>query len=377
MDGRHNLFEYADRELSQDGFLLWLLNNFDSEEEDVRFFSNGFIAALCGPSFPKEVKITAIETWAQWKKIDVLAEITLGNGEKHLLAIEDKTFSEVHNRRGKDKTQLAYYNRCIKEKMEELSVSEKHSHKIFYKTSLVSEEEKNEVKAAEWQWLDLEGIKGVFEELSHNYHEAIKNAILLSYIDHLKKLDGLIYHLADDTQSWGKVGWGNYITQNWPSTIDPQDDPRIRWCGSGYWHGTYAWLVFVIKSPSLEGIYNRFFSKAAEKSYLHIQLSMEFRFSQDGKDLWDVRPKLRIRKAFPQEEGPEKHQDFNTRESKEDKDCTDEMLKLLELRLSSLFDIRKWKKESYQSQNKLNTTTASSFKADLDKYIRAINEIHK
>jgi len=377
MDERHNLFEYADRELSQDGFLLWLLNNFDSEEGDVRFFSNGFIAALCGPSFPKEVKITAIETWAQWKKIDVLAEITLGNGEKHLLAIEDKTFSEVHNRRGKDETQLAYYNRCLNEKLKNLKIPEANCHKVFYKTDSVSEEEEKEVRQAQWGQKDLKDIIALFGQLAKDYAKSISNAILDSYLQRLETLDHQTYDLPENTASWGKVGWRNYLAETLVPLFTPEKNPLIRWCGYDFWNGIYMWMAFAINCPALKKIYEDVYPNKQNEHFLNLQLSMDFRFSDDGRTLQDVWPKLKIRKEFLNEtEERRKHRPFET-SNNDDQQFIEIAEKLLIDKLSPLFNITKWKNTSYTAREKIDTRTKTSLREEIEKYVTAISTIGK
>jgi hypothetical protein len=375
MDERHNLFEYADRELSQDGFLLWLLNNFDSEEEDVRFFSNGFIAALCGPSFPKEVKITAIETWAQWKKIDVLAEITLENGEKHLLAIEDKTFSDVHSRRGKDETQLAYYNHCLDDRLKDLQIPDANCHKVFYKTSSVSKEEEKEVRQAQWGQKDLKGIISVFAQLTKDCAKPIGNAILDAYLGHLEKISHQTYDLPENTASWGKVGWNNYLEETLVPAFAPEKNTQIRWCGYRFWNGIYMWVAFAINCPTLKKIYEDVYPDKKNEHFLNLQLSMDFRFSDDGHTLQDVWPKLKIRKEFLNEtEEKRKHRPFDS-SNHDDQKFIERVEKFLVDGISPLFKMTKWKSTSYTAREKINTETRDSVRSEIEKYVTAINRI--
>jgi hypothetical protein len=373
MSNNHNLFDYADRELSQDGFLLWLINNFDSEEEDVHFFSNGFLASLCGLSSSKETKITAIETKAQWKKIDVLAEITLENGEKHLLAIEDKTFSEVHTRRGKDETQLAYYNRCLKD----WKIPEVYCHKVFYKTSPISEEEEKEVQQAQWSQKDLKGIVALFAQLKKDYAKPVTNAILAAYLEHLEELDRKTYHLPDDTASWGKVGWHNYLTETLVPAFTPEKDKRIRWCGYGFWNGIYVWVAFAINCPTLKEIYEKAYPNKENEHFLDIQLSMDFRFSDDGRTLQEVWPKLKICKEFRNEtEEKNKHRRFDPSQDEDNKFIKDVEDLLIDT-LSPLFNMTKWKKTSYTARKKIDTSTATSLSEEIEKYVATISTIRK
>ena len=45
-----NLFDYAKKELSQDGFLMWLIDSYNDENEEIRNVSRSFIEFLTGIS---------------------------------------------------------------------------------------------------------------------------------------------------------------------------------------------------------------------------------------------------------------------------------------------------------------------------------------
>lgn len=60
----------------------------------------------------QNVEIVKVEVWRQWKSIDVVAEVTIKvNGliEQHLVVIEDKAYTMVHN------NQLTRYRQTVEE----------------------------------------------------------------------------------------------------------------------------------------------------------------------------------------------------------------------------------------------------------------------
>ena len=100
---RTNLFHYAQKELSQDAVICWLIDwarkkkSDDPEKEELRRCGRKFVQTLLkhGREKPVELRegIETIEIHPQEKHIDVLARI---NG-KHVLLIEDKTNSRDHS----------------------------------------------------------------------------------------------------------------------------------------------------------------------------------------------------------------------------------------------------------------------------------------
>lgn len=169
-----NLFDYAKKELSQDGFLMWLIDSYDDENEEIKNASRSFIEFLTGIS--KNEKI--IEVWVkpQWCKIDVTAFITTDKKEKVALFIEDKTMSCEHN-------QLEAYNRSI----DNIETWEKGKLtkivKIYYKTSVMEDWESTKVKDAGWKECTFSKINDFWI----NYKKS-SNLIISQYAQHVCKL---------------------------------------------------------------------------------------------------------------------------------------------------------------------------------------------
>lgn len=91
-----NIFDYAEKELSQDGFLCWLLESFEDPVigEAARNLIFEF-AKLAGFQIDKE-KIKDVKTGRQYKHMDVTVDFTI-DGKPYLIVIEDKTNSQEHN----------------------------------------------------------------------------------------------------------------------------------------------------------------------------------------------------------------------------------------------------------------------------------------
>lgn len=137
-----NLFDFATKELSQDAFIRWLFENY--EDNTIKIVLNDFIEFLLG----KRVEIKSVYTESQHKSIDIYIEITLVNGQKEYIYIEDKTFSNEHS-------QLIAYNNVINEDLKKNQMTKDKAHKIFYKTSDVKEWESQRVVDAGWEQFDI------------------------------------------------------------------------------------------------------------------------------------------------------------------------------------------------------------------------------
>lgn len=179
-----NLFDYATKELSQDAFLRWLFENYNCENENIKRVCRTFFAEFTNDEFTKERKlnfeeISELRTQAQWKYIDVSIWFTCA-GKKYLIVIEDKTISEEHN-------QLETYNTKIAEYLNKSNFDIEHVFKVFYKTSKISNEEKERIKRA--QWKEIFDITRIYNMLKDE--EKTGSEVLDYYIEYIKSLNKL------------------------------------------------------------------------------------------------------------------------------------------------------------------------------------------
>lgn len=160
-----NLFDYATKELSQDAFLMWMFDSW--EDKDLQPVVENLIRKFCNKEF-KEIR--NIEVQPQWHKIDVSIHFDADGVKQHIF-IEDKTTSLEHN-------QLSVYSGEIKKEYDD-----NNCYKVFYKTSLISPQEKERIYNAEWVNIyDVFDICDFFSKFSDT-----KNIILSQYIEHIKK----------------------------------------------------------------------------------------------------------------------------------------------------------------------------------------------
>ena len=102
-----NIFRFATKELSQDGFFTWLLHwadgNCAQHDPELCETAKDFVRLLLGQT--PEFEIFKIEAGRQWNNIDIWAEIN----DEYFLAIEDKTNTGEHSE------QLERYKRIATE----------------------------------------------------------------------------------------------------------------------------------------------------------------------------------------------------------------------------------------------------------------------
>ena len=192
-----NLFDFATKELSQDAFLRWLFENY--KEDDLKETCKVLFKKFTNDELTFE-NVTNLTTEAQWKKIDVTINFTIGE-EKYFIAIEDKTSSKEHN-------QLEKYN----DEISKLNYKPSNVYKIFYKTNLMDKDEINNIKNKGWKVFNIEDIYNMFPK-----NKRKGNLILNNYIDHISN----VYDMARRTvggksippSQWSLIGWNSFFNE--------------------------------------------------------------------------------------------------------------------------------------------------------------------
>ena len=116
-----NLFKFATSELSQDAFILWLLEwanpNCATEDKALHETAQEFVRLLLNN---KDLTIKSVNTTRQKNHIDVFAIVN----EKYAIIIEDKTDTSEHN------NQLERYEKWV---IEQKEYSALETHIVYYK----------------------------------------------------------------------------------------------------------------------------------------------------------------------------------------------------------------------------------------------------
>jgi hypothetical protein len=216
-----NLFEFATKELSQDAFLRWLFENWNCEEEDVKEASRSLITEILKKEVDFE-KIAQFNTSAQERNIDLLIKFVIDE-VFYLIVIEDKTYSFSHD------DQLIKYKSYV-----DNNITRINAQYIYYKTNIISSDERNDVEQKGWEVFDINLIYGIFSKLSR-----VKNNILADYVEHIKKLYmDLTQQLPLLVKNWNPNHWTNFYHNN-----DLKIPEGIHF-GYGNFRSQYIYLVF-------------------------------------------------------------------------------------------------------------------------------------
>lgn len=193
-----NLFKFATKELSQDAFLCWFLENFDDPK--IGQFSRQFIKDI----LKINEEVCEIKTEQQVNKIDITAKVCVGNNKNidqpdYLVIIEDKTTSSAHT------SQLTTYAKVVEKRKTESNNPKLR--RIFYKVDLSSEDDKKEIEEANkylrvdvkspedelWKAYYIDEIYSFFSKLGSTDSE-----ILYGYIEHIS---GIYKDLVETPES--------------------------------------------------------------------------------------------------------------------------------------------------------------------------------
>jgi hypothetical protein len=228
MMDNNNIFKYALKELSQDAFLMWLFNNWNSKHPDVRKASLRLLCKMIDIPYDNYINITDLRTIAQRQKIDILVDFKIDD-KKYIIVIEDKINSFEHDE------QLFKYRKYV------LDYFKDYDKKafIFYKSSLMSRQEIQDINNQYWTVFDIHMIYKIFfnSDIKANHY------LLKSYRDYIKEnYELLMNDLPDNIAIWHAKQWQNFAFN---STWELPNDISMRYDN---YRNLYIFFAFHIKN---------------------------------------------------------------------------------------------------------------------------------
>lgn len=211
-----NLFDYATSELSQDAFLLWLLNwanPFDQqkivlnyEQKCLHEAAQGFVRMLL--DMPTDWPINSVKCYKQKYNIDVLAVVN-GQYGQYALIIEDKTDTKEHGK------QIVTYTEALK-KDENFKILERRC--IYYKSG---NESSHSIEKLSKFYSDPEleiSLKTILRkdviDLFTPYVNTIKDSIFVDYFNHLQKIENLTNsYQTEHAGEWKEEAWQGFYME--------------------------------------------------------------------------------------------------------------------------------------------------------------------
>lgn len=279
-----NLFDYATKELSQDAFLLWFLDNWN--EEEIGEHSIGFINRLTGLSLRKEdinPDRRKTKVWSQVKYMDVGFDIFLKNGEHYLIVIEDKTDTKEHH-------QLTDYD----EVMAKWQSSDNHSgiFKIYYKTYPISSDERERISHAnelnekngrpKWRIIEQSEIEEWFRPLIES-----ESQVLSDYSKHVCKLIEQTRAFPEgDPQEWNFLQWLSFFKEGVCQLVEQKmpDEERGKWHSEDWiYRGKVLCVAFYYHKDARQEPLIEFTVREGSN---HLNAAIHITTEADGKWKW-------------------------------------------------------------------------------------------
>lgn len=190
-----NIFNIATKELSQDAFITWLLMWADpsNKKEDA-------LLNACGENFIKELMdlpdllISEVEAGRQWNNVDIWAEVN----RKHLIIIEDKTFTSEHS------GQLESYKAMA---LDYANTNNMDLHCIYLKTGSESSVYLQRIQNKGYK---IYSRKNLLDLL--NKHKEITNEIFLDFRDRMEQMEAAMSLFESRTiDKWDGQCWQGFF----------------------------------------------------------------------------------------------------------------------------------------------------------------------
>jgi hypothetical protein len=187
---RPNIFEISTKELTQDGFITWLLKWADSqnEEYDKTLHDCGvdFVKYLLKKQISEDIIVKKVEADRQWENVDIWVDVN----EKYFIIIEDKTFTSEHS------NQLETYKKKSQDWCNE------NNHKLICIYLKIGTEALSSLKIISEKGFSIIGRSDLIE-FFNNY--SISNAIYLDFVEKINNLENA--EKAFETKKIGNWDW--------------------------------------------------------------------------------------------------------------------------------------------------------------------------
>ncbi len=242
-----NLFKYATKELSQDAFLRWLFESYNSSDKDVKEASRNLLLQFINEGISNYEQDDIVELWtkAQDHKADISVLVKMNDGKAYGIIIEDKTYSNEHNQliRYKD---IFDKDRWWKENTNGMIY-------IFYKTSFIKQWEIDTVKNARWTLYDLDRIYEYWKKYSTS-----NNILLKWYSEHIKKMLELYNNeefVYETYPKYNAYGWFGFFNNVLKKKFEKDYKVYVEYSSYGYTYITFRPIMPIAEedgTPCLE-----------------------------------------------------------------------------------------------------------------------------
>ena len=190
-----NLFNYATSELSQDAFLLWLLDwanpVYKDADAQLNAAAKKFVCLLLG----KDIEISSVKCKKQMFHIDVFAVIN----NRYPLIIEDKTETKEHSK------QIKRYRDLVNNK----SKYPEPPHCVYYKSGNESMSNLNKLSTD----CNIIFRKQILDTLLP-FIGKTNNSIFVDYLYHIHELETITQsYLTEPAGEWKEEAWQGFYME--------------------------------------------------------------------------------------------------------------------------------------------------------------------
>ncbi len=285
-----NLFEYATKELSQDAFLRWLIENWnESDDKELQRASRGFLDFLTDNAYSHlDYEKAKIVTYAQVAHMDITIDVFPDKDKKlhDIIVIEDKTGSSEHN-------QLVDYNETLRKWKNQKDGNVRDIHKVFYKSGYLSDQDDKGIKKANegeestWKTKDIRDIWKFFKDYTNASSDVLRD--YSRYIERLHKAD--IGEIEEgNLEKLLPFEWECLINKWYPVSVLGKDEA---WVSS--YQGRYVSICYRIDFLN-KGVYKReSFTGGAtleifirEKKWFSAVLHHSFKVPERDDRAWNI-----------------------------------------------------------------------------------------
>lgn len=226
-----NFFSYAKTELTNDGFICWLLDWCKYPGAELYGVANDLLAVLLNKQ-ADSLHVTDLKIHQQYKNIDILLEI---NGE-FLIVIEDKIDSREHS------NQLAQY----KEVIETDFPSYKQENRNFIYLKIGDQSSYQAVESVGYRLVHREDLLRMFA--NHTY---IQHPLFRQYVDHLTAIQNQVGSYADlPVADWSARAWQGFYMELQSTKKLPQNHwGYVSNSNGGFWG--FWWNHTPFPSPAV------------------------------------------------------------------------------------------------------------------------------
>ena len=239
----NNLFALATKELSQDAFLRWLFENYDSDNPQVRKAAYTLLGAFTGLPLP-DGSIKALQTYAQEYNIDVIVDFCVDD-RRYLVAVEDKVFCGEHD------NQLWRYRKKLSDVKDSFRGRPyDKAFYVFYKTDIENEDDRKAAEHAGWKCWFIREI----HELFHRLPETADSEILDQYRAFIEYRYAKMSDISKaPVTEWDALDFRTYLLKEIVPTVK-ENIPHVfcewHW---GNWQGQYYSLLLTGK-PAVDDV---------------------------------------------------------------------------------------------------------------------------